>query len=135
MIYGIPSAEARGYWGIVEPWLSVVVDRFDPGFTTDDIISGIEEQRYQLWLLAPKSEPVAAIVTEINNYPQYSVLHAPYIGGSRMNEWFDNAFDVLEAFAKYHGCKYLTGCGRRGWIKQGASRGYQEVYTVVRKQI
>jgi len=115
--------------------LDTVIHRFDPGFTSDGILRSIESKDHQLWVIRKESEILAVIVTEINNYPEYRVLHAPYIAGNGMNEWFDSAFDVLESFAKHHGCKYLTGCGRRGWVKQGASRGYQEVYTVVRKQI
>lgn len=135
MIYGVASREARHHWPIVAPMIQGVLDKFDPGFTTDSILASIEEQNHQLWLIVIDGLIVAAIITEINNYPAYSVLHAPYIAGERMAEWFDTAFDVLESFGKHHGCKYLTGCGRRGWVKQGASRGYQEVYTVVRKQI
>lgn len=135
MIQGIQSADARAVWPIVGPMIDKVIDRFDPGFTSDGILRSIERKDHQLWVIRKESEILAVIVTEINNYPEYRVLHAPYIAGNGMNEWFDSAFDVLESFAKHHGCKYLTGCGRRGWVKQGASRGYQEVYTVVRKQI
>ena len=134
VILGIRSDQARNCWPIVEGWISGVLDTFDPGFTTTDILESIEARNHQLWLIVLE-QPVAVIVTEINNYPRYSVLHAPYIAGGRMDEWFDNAFDVLEAFAKHHGCKYLTGCGRRGWVRQGAHRGYREAYTVVRKEL
>lgn len=134
MIYGIPSHQARGYWHIVEPLLQTIIDRFDPGYSADDILFHVEQQKMQLWLIAP-DEVCAVVITEITNFPQYKTLHAPFIAGERMGEWFDPVFDVLESFAKHHGCKYVTGCGRRGWVRQGKPRGYRETYTVLRKEI
>lgn len=134
MIYGIPSSEARGYWYIVAPLLQTIIDRFDPGYTTDDILFRVEHQEMQLWLIAPDAIS-AVVITEITHFPQYKTLHAPFIAGERMAEWFDPVFDVLEAFAKHHGCKYLTGCGRKGWVRQGKPRGYRETYTVLRKEL
>jgi hypothetical protein len=133
VIHGIPSREARWYWHVVAPLLQTVVDRFDPGYTTDDILSRIESKDMQLWVIDP--DIAAVVITEITHFPQYKTLHAPFIAGERMAEWFDPVFDVLEAFANHHGCKYLTGCGRRGWVRQGKPRGYRETYTVLRKPL
>lgn len=134
MLFGIPSFRARECWHVAEPMLQTVIDRFDPGYTTTDILFRVEHQDMQLWFVAI-DEICATIITEVTVFPQYKTLHAPFIAGSRMDEWFDSAFDTLEAFARANGCKYLTGCGRRGWARQGKPRGYDDVYTIVRKEL
>ena len=78
MIHGIPSREARGYWHVVAPLLQTIIDRFDPGYTTDDILFRVEQQEMQLWLIAPDAIS-AVVITEITHFPQYKTLHAPFV--------------------------------------------------------
>lgn len=134
MIDGVPSYHAEQVWPLVEGWLQNVVNEYDPGYTTADLLDHIKQQKKQLWLGLSK-EIAAVIVTEINIYPQYKVLHAPYVAGSDMDAWLPGALRTLEAFARHHGCKYVTGCGRRGWVRALQSDGWREGFTIIRKEL
>ena len=127
---GIPSYCIDGAWPTAEPLLQKVLDLFDTGFSLDDLKARCKAQEMQLWL-----RPDAAFITEIQIFPQYKCLHIPYIGGTGMEDWFDDVMDQFEAFARHMGCAYVSGCGRRGWVRQGRNRGYEEGFTIVRKKL
>lgn len=134
MIEGIASTQAEAFWPIVSPWLEQVVEEYDPGYTTDDLLDHIKQQKKQLWV--GLSEGIAAaLITEINIYPQYKVLHVPYVAGHHMVQWLPGALRILEAFGKHHHCKYVTGCGRRGWVKTLERDGWREGFTIIRKEL
>jgi hypothetical protein len=63
----------------------------------------------------------AAIVTEIINYPRLSECRIWLVGGRRMKTWVDAAHAEIEAFARQHGCAFLTGGMRRGWLRIGGA--------------
>jgi hypothetical protein len=134
MIEGILSSEAERFWPTVEPWLQQVIDQYDPGYSTDNLFDHIKQQKKQLWVgLSPQI--AAALVTEITIYPQYKVLHVPYVAGHDMDKWLPGALRVLEAFGRHHECKYVTGCGRRGWVKALESDSWKEGFTIIRKEL
>lgn len=128
---GIRSEWIEDIWPIAGPLIQRVLDEFDTGYSLDDLKERCKQAKAQLWMHGTE----AAFISEIQVFPSYTVLHVPYIGGSGMESWFDEAMDVLEAFALDKGCAYLSGCGRRGWVRQGKSRGYTEAFTIVRKRL
>lgn len=132
---GVLAEHAAEWWPYVEPLLRRVTDQYDPGYTTDDLLQRVQLRDAQLWVVLSPDSVAAVIITEIQVFPQYKSLHAPYIAGDEMGEWFGHAFEVLESFAQSHGCKYLTGCGRRGWVRYGKGRGYDEGMTIIRKDL
>jgi hypothetical protein len=127
---GIPSNCIDDVWSVAEPLLQKVLDRYETGYSLDDLKARCKTQDMQLWL-----RPEAAFLTEIQVFPRYKCLHIPYIGGSDMGDWFDQVMEQFEAFARHMGCAYVSGCGRRGWARQGKSRGYEEGFQIVRKQL
>ncbi len=135
MIEGILSKEAEKWWPLVAPMLERVISEYDPGYTTDDLLDFIQAQKKQLWVCITEKGLCGAVVTEITNYPQYRVLHAPYVAGTDMADWLSELLRTLESFARHHGCKYVTGCGRRGWVKTLAPEGWQEGFTIIRKEL
>lgn len=134
MVEGIPSTHAERIWPLVSPLFQRVVSEFDPGYSTDDLLEKVKAQKGQLWVCATDTLHAAAI-TEINAYPEYKVLHAPYVAGDDMDRWLVPLLDVFEAYARHHGCAYVTGCGRRGWVKALKPYGWEEGFTIVRKQL
>lgn len=115
--------------------LDRVVDRYDPGYTTDDLLASVESQRMQLWVCVDNRIITACVVSEIQEYPRYRVFNLIAMAGDGMDKWFTPAFDVLEAYGKHHGCKYLSGSGRKGWVRQCRNRGYNEAFVVTRKEL
>lgn len=130
-LVGIPSAYVDQLWPVAAPLIQKVLDEYDTGYSLDDLKARCMSQDMQLWLYRDQ----AAFLSEIQVFPQHKTLHVPYIGGDGLAEWFDEAFAALEAFARRMGCKYISGCGRRGWVRLGRRRGYEEGFTIVRKSL
>jgi hypothetical protein len=77
----------------------------------------------------------AAAITQIQTFPQYQSMLVSYLGGEGMDEWFDEFMETVELAAVKWGCKYVEAHGRRGWLKPGRKRGYDEITTVFRKAV
>lgn len=133
MIEGIYPIELIEVWDRAEPLLQRVLDQFDSGYTSEDVLTELQHERMQLWKIGDWD---ALMVTEIYNVPRWRALLIVWCVGDRMDEWLDPAFEMLERFARAHGCKYVEGRGRRGWTKALAHRGwFKEGMTVVRKAL
>lgn len=131
MIYPVLSEDVLGVWGFAAPKIEVVLDRFDTGFSLDDVLMRLLRQEMQLWLVDDR----AACVTQICVYPQHKILLVLYLCGEGVDEWLDELRETLEAYGKHMECKYITLRGREGWVKKGKSRGYKPNYTEVRKEL
>lgn len=57
------------------------------------------------------------------------VLFIPSLGGSRIEEWFEDGLALLKQMAQQYGCDGIRACGRPGWIKKipGAAAIHQIV--------
>lgn len=86
----------------------------------------------QLWVV---DDYRAACVTQIVVYPQHKVCLVVALGGEGMDEWFPELMDTVEEWARQVGCRYVEEYGRKGWQKVGSKRGYEQVYTVMRKAV
>lgn len=110
------------------PWLEAALEYANDTHTIDDIKSGVITGRYQFW---PADK--AAMITEVQEYPQRRVFNV-FLGGGDMGQLLD-MIDAVEVYAKTIGCKSITVCGRKGWIKVLESRGARPLYTAVAKEL
>ena len=55
--------------------------------------------------------------------------------GQKFVAGFARGLAVIEAFARSKNCKYVSGCGRRGWLRELAREGWREGFTIVRKEL
>lgn len=86
-------------------------------FEPSDICDACERGDMQLWLATRDDEVLAAVVSEITNYPRKRVVGVPFIGGKEMGAWFPLMLETIEAWSKEMGCVGMQGGARRGWAK------------------
>jgi hypothetical protein len=129
LVEPIPSARVLEVWDWVEPLLERV--QVDNGFTIDDILTSLQTRDMQLWVVPNK----AACVTTVQVFPQYRSVLVARLAGDDLHEWFDDLMGVIEDWARQLGCKYVEEFGRDGWAKVGKHRGYEKVFTVMRKAL
>lgn len=131
VIHGVQPHEAREWWGLVDEWLQKALDEdFLGSHGLDDIHQAVESQHMQLWaVFAPNLK--AALVTQIANYPKASSLVVILCGGSDLQDWALGATDVLQRFAKHHGCSSVACNGRKGWVRALKNHGWREIATTV----
>lgn len=128
----IPSYYITPVWPKVEAFIASAVGHVDSGYRPEDILGRLITSDMQLWVVGDYQ---AAAVTQISLYPQFKTCHVVALGGAGLNEWFDELMDSIEGWAADMGCKYVEEYGRKAWEKVGAARGYEHVYTVMRKKV
>lgn len=121
MIAGVHSDDIERLWPAVCPLVQRVLDRYDFGFDADYIKAKLLNRDMQLWVCAGD----AIAITEIIVLPQFKVLGVPVIAGEGLKDWLPDLVETLKAFGKDHGCKYMDGYGRKGWLKALDKYGFK----------
>ena len=114
-------------WDSAKGHLQRALDR-GSRYTLSDIYDGLITSRMQLWVSFnwETRSIEAALVTSIQD--GYCLLLA--CGGQNMREWAQ-WLEIVEKWAREHGCEELRIYGRRGWAKV---LGFEIEYTkMVRK--
>jgi hypothetical protein len=96
--------------------------------TVEDILAGLDEERYQAW---PGVHSI--LVTEIIQTPRRKIAHCFLAAG--LLEEIDAMRPMLEGWAKRQGCEAVTIAGRRGWERALKDAGYGHDSTVLRKEL
>jgi hypothetical protein len=134
--YGaVPPHLISELWPFAEPFLEPAVRRGVDGRTMVDVLDGVINGDYLLWLVTEDSTVIAACVTEIVVYPRHKVLVLPWCGGKGMKRWLRGGFDIAERYAKDVGCSHLEIPGRRGWSRILNKMGWSAGYTLYRREV
>jgi len=119
-------------WPRVEHLIRPAIEYVESGFSESDIYGKILVSDMQLWVVGDYE---AACVTQIVVYPQHKTCLVVALGGDGMAEWFDELMSTVESWAAETGCKFVEEYGRKGWERVGAKRGYEQIYSVLRKSL
>lgn len=115
------------HWERCYPWIEAALDLAHGTHTMDDVRRDILTGPATFW---PGRN--AAMVTEVQEFPQMHVLHF-WLAGGDLDELRDELRPMAEKWAKERGITRATIMGRRGWVR--ALPGYQEVSTVCAKEL
>ena len=132
MITPIPSYYTTVIWPKVRQLLIPAIEGVDSGFKEEDILKRLQVANMQLWVV---NEYEAAAVTQVQQYPQFKSALIVALGGENMNEWLDEFIETVEKWASEIGCAYMEEYGRKGWERVGKPRGWEPLYTVMRKAV
>lgn len=115
-----------------EDW-EVEFDRLEPHiisalkhqdrYNLSDVKEKIRQGLFHIW-----SGKDAFYVSSFGEFPRYRVLNLFLCGGD-YNE-LEEMLKSIELFAKEHECKYLTGGGRKGWLRKLQHLGFEQEYMV-----
>lgn len=116
-ILPVSPQHVRNVWPLAEKYVTDAL-AFGAGcFEASDICDLCEKGSMQLWLGTKGDDVLAAVVTEITDYPRKRVVSVPFIGGRSMRSWFRKMLYEIEAWSKEMGCVAMQGGARRGWGK------------------
>lgn len=106
-------------WPVVEPMIQKPLTKTgaDKYFSTRDIKKLIKSHNMQLWVAVVDDKPVAAFVTQIIEYPKCKVFDVFLVGGEKMRDWINEAWETLKQYGKECHCKGIRGFGREGWVR------------------
>lgn len=90
---------------------------FSPGkFAVEDLLTSIEHNVAQLWLVNNEHEYTLAVVTQLIQYSRGMTLRILLTGGKDIREALSLLGDI-EKWAIQQGCIGVELAGRLGWIK------------------
>lgn len=116
IIHYITNDNIPKVWWIVEPLLQKAINHTPKFYKTEDILKLVVEGDYQLSVVVNDSNDIiAAIVTEIVQYPQQKVFRLIWCGGERMNEWRQLMTDYIYEGAENIEADGIEIIGRKGW--------------------
>ena len=112
----MPQKAVGSVWKDVDEILKRAVETVNDKSNVIDILDGIFDGTYVLWVvLDDDNKVVAAFTTRLIVYPQRKALALDWVGGTQMKEWEDQLIDTMKRYANELGCSHLEGYGRKGW--------------------
>jgi hypothetical protein len=78
-----------------------------------------------LWVCFNQADKiVAALTTQIVNYPSRRLLAIQFLGGMSMQAWADDWLEMLEQYAIDCGCDGIEAVARSGFWKYVKNKGF-----------
>ena len=132
----MPIEAVRHVWKDVDKVLKKSVATVKDKSETIDVLDGICEGSYVLWVVLDDNDSVvAAFTTRLIAYPQRKALALDWVGGERMSEWSDLMIDTMRNYANELGCSHLEGYGRKGWGRALKKYGFYPEYIAYRMEL
>jgi hypothetical protein len=116
-ILPIPAERVRRVFPLVEKYVADALVFTRGAFEPADICDACEREGMQLWIATRGDEVLAAVISEITDYPRKRIVGVPFIGGREMDAWFPEMLATIEAWSKEMGCVGMQGGARRGWAR------------------
>lgn len=132
----MPPEAVRHVWKDVEKVLKKSVATAKDKSETIDVLVGILNGTYVLWVVMDEDDSiVAAFTTRLIVYPQRKALVLDFVGGTRMKEWNDQLIDTMRKYANELGCSHLEGYGRKAWGRSLQKYGFYPEYIAYRMEL
>ena len=132
----VPEKAIGHVWKDVEGILKRAVDTVKDKTSVIDILDGVFDGTYVLWVVLNDDDKIiAAFTTRLIIYPQRKALALDFVGGTRMNEWNDQLIDTMRKYANELGCSHLEGYGRKAWGRSLKKYGFYPEYIAYRMEL
>lgn len=131
-VVGIQSQNIAGAWGVLGPWVERLVG-LDARMRISEVRRRLEAAEMQLFVAWDEAsgEILAAMLTEVDQYPARRVFSVQFLAGEQMERWI-GYLPALERWARAAGCAEIEVRGRPGW---GRVTGYEERCRVFAKDL
>jgi len=113
-------------------WIQSALDKGGDTHDFVDIVDGVMSGHMQLW-----SGERGCAVTEILVYPNKKILHV-FLAGGDNGHGIDQITDMHDSaveFAKRENCQGMSVSGRAGWKKILASKGWEQKFVTLAKEL
>lgn len=114
--------------------LSKSPDTWEDYYTLNDIVQGVLNLEYRLWIGFEGREPKLAALTSVVRYGARSVAYVDWVGGERVKEFLPH-LTFIEDWALEQDCSRVEIKGRPAWLKLLGPLGYEQSHVVLGKNI
>ena len=132
----VPQEAIGSVWKDVDEILKRAVDTVKDKSEVIDILTGVYEGMYALWVVMNEDDKIiAAFTTRLIQYPRRRALALDWVGGMQMKEWEDQLIDTMKRYGNELGCSHLEGYGRKGWGRALKKYGFYPEYIAYRMEL
>ncbi len=132
----VPQEAIGSVWKDVDEILKRAVDTVKDKSEVIDILTGIYEGMYVLWVVMNEDDKIiAAFTTRLIQYPRRRALALDWVGGTQMKEWEDQLIETMKRYANELDCSHLEGYGRKGWGRALKKYGFYPEYIAYRMEL
>lgn len=132
----MPQEAIGSVWKDVDEILKRAVDTVKDKSEVIDILTGVYEGMYALWIVMNEDDKIiAAFTTRLIQYPRRRALALDWVGGTQMKEWEDQLIDTMKRYGNELGCSHLEGYGRKGWGRALKKYGFYPEYIAYRMEL
>lgn len=126
-------------WLKVLPFVKKLVARGHGRVSEKSVFDEVINREVHLWVCFDEekdNEVVAFIATRVREYANKRLLSFDYIGGERVEDWFDDAHDLIAEWAKTKqseggpACDGIEAIGRLGWQRFLKPKGWESQYVI-----
>jgi len=130
MIVKVPPEDLYTIWEDVE---KLIKEALDDCYKPQDILSGLMENKFQLFISWNNFKVESAIITEVAQYPRKKILRYFLAGGKNLDNWLEPIQQEIEKFAKLNNCQAIEVAGRKGWARK--LKGYEQKIYLFNKEL
>lgn len=122
-------------WDRVRDNLSLALEHSRGEYTLEDIHLQLISGLMKLWIgYDEDGKLLASAVCELVNYPQKTVCYVVLAGGGFFGIWTEASM-CIEDWAVANGADSIAAFTRRGVAKKMQAFAYNEIYTVIQKDL
>ena len=119
-------------WHDVEPLIKKALQHAEGELIPDDIKKHLDKCDLRLWVALEDKETIAAMVTEIIQYPRKKIVRVITLAGKDMAMWY-NFLPMIEGYAIRNGCSSLEAWSRKGMARK--LKDWKHSYDIITKDL
>lgn len=130
----IPSQYVPAHIPIMVDILDRSPDTWEDYYTRDEIIQGVLEERYRLWVGYKDKSPKLIVLSSVIDYGQRKIGYIEWIGGEDIYSFLP-FLSFIEDWAFANDCSRLEIRGRPAWLRLLGPLGYEQTHVVIGKSL
>ena len=119
-------------WDDVVPLIEKALQHAEGELVPDDIKKHLDKNDLRLWIALEGKETIAAMVTEIIQYPRKKIVRVITLAGKNMDMWYD-FLPMIEGYAIRNGCSSLEAWSRKGMARK--LKDWKHSYDIITKDL
>jgi hypothetical protein len=118
------------------PYLDKMAAGSGGRYETADIVNAITAGQFHLWLMIEGPDILAALLTEVVNYPRSRAMRGIGIVGHRSRRWVATGHAAVELASRiYFGCDRMEALVQEGHERMLIPFGYQPRHMLLDKPL
>mgnify|MGYP003140780473 CR=1 FL=1 len=119
-------------WGEVSPLIEKALLHAEGELVPEDIKKHLDKGDLRLWVALENKDIIAAMVTEIIQYPRKKIVRIITLAGKDMSMWYD-FLPMIEGYAIRNNCSSLEAWTRKGMTRK--LKDWKHSYDIITKDL